>query len=94
MDANNLADQYDLPTLDFCAQLVHETGVLLAPGSVCYESEGFLRLGVATPQLAAGLDRLGDWLDARRAGPRTASVGSTRPGDGNPTVAVQAEATR
>lgn len=81
---------HDIPTLDFCAQLVHETGVLLAPGSVCYESEGFLRLGVATPQLAAGLDRLGDWLDARRAGSRTASVGSRRPGDANPTVGAQA----
>lgn len=56
----------DGPTLDFCAELVHDTGVLLAPGSVCYETEGFLRLGVATPQLAAGLDRLGHWLDQRR----------------------------
>lgn len=52
----------DVPTLDFCAELVHDTGVLLAPGSVCYESEGFLRLGVATPQIAAGLDRLDGWL--------------------------------
>jgi aspartate/methionine/tyrosine aminotransferase len=58
----------DVPTLDFCARLVHETGVLLAPGSVCYESEGFLRLGVATPQLAAGLDRLGAWLDQTHDG--------------------------
>lgn len=84
----------DVPTLDFCAELVRDTGVLLAPGSVCYESEGFLRLGVATPQLAAGLDRVGDWLDARRAGSRTASVGSKRPGDENPTVAAQAEGAR
>lgn len=52
----------DIPTLDFCADLVHTTGVLLAPGSVCYESEGFLRLGVATPDLAAGLDRLDGYL--------------------------------
>jgi aspartate/methionine/tyrosine aminotransferase len=57
----------DIPTLDFCAQLVHDTGVLLAPGSVCYESEGYLRLGVATPQLAAGLDRLDGWLQQTRA---------------------------
>lgn len=56
----------DTPTLDFCAQLVHDTGVLLAPGSVCYESEGFLRLGVATPQLEAGLDRLDGWLEQTR----------------------------
>jgi aspartate/methionine/tyrosine aminotransferase len=58
----------DVSTLDFCAELVHDTGVLLAPGSVCYESEGFLRLGVATPHLAAGLDRLDGWLRATRAG--------------------------
>lgn len=58
--------RHPVPTLDFCAELVHDTGVLLAPGSVCYESEGFLRLGVATPQLAEGLDRLGGWLDRRR----------------------------
>jgi aspartate/methionine/tyrosine aminotransferase len=59
--------RHDVPTLDFCAELVHDTGVLLAPGSVCYESEGFLRLGVATPQLAAGLERLDRWLEQRRA---------------------------
>jgi aspartate/methionine/tyrosine aminotransferase len=59
---------WDMPTLDFCAELVHDTGVLLAPGSVCYESEGFLRLGVATPQLAAGLDRLDAWLGQTRDG--------------------------
>ncbi|HEU0018781.1 MAG TPA: pyridoxal phosphate-dependent aminotransferase [Thermoleophilaceae bacterium] len=58
---------HDVPTLDFCAELVHDTGVLLAPGSVCYESEGFLRLGVATPQLAAGLDRLDGWLERTRS---------------------------
>lgn len=58
--------RHAVPTLDFCAELVHDTGVLLAPGSVCYETEGHLRLGVATPQLAAGLDRLGDWLDSHR----------------------------
>jgi aspartate/methionine/tyrosine aminotransferase len=58
----------DVPTLDFCAALVRDTGVLLAPGSVCYESEGFLRLGVATPQLAAGLDRLDSWLGTTPTG--------------------------
>jgi aspartate/methionine/tyrosine aminotransferase len=56
----------DMPTLDFCAELVRDTGVLLAPGSVCYESEGFLRLGVATPQLEAGLERLDGWLERTR----------------------------
>jgi aspartate/methionine/tyrosine aminotransferase len=58
----------EIPTLDFCADLVHATGVLLAPGSVCYESEGFLRLGVATPDLAAGLDRLDGYLRETGAG--------------------------
>jgi aspartate/methionine/tyrosine aminotransferase len=58
----------DVPTLDFCADLVHATGVLLAPGSVCYESEGYLRLGVATPDLAAGLDRLDGYLRETRSG--------------------------
>jgi aspartate/methionine/tyrosine aminotransferase len=58
----------DVPTLDFCGDLVHATGVLLAPGSVCYESEGYLRLGAATPELAAGLDRLDGYLRETRAG--------------------------
>jgi aspartate/methionine/tyrosine aminotransferase len=69
---------HDVPTLDFCAELVDDTGVLLAPGSVCYEREGFLRLGVATPQLAAGLERFGDWLDGRRAGRAAARIGGGR----------------
>jgi aspartate/methionine/tyrosine aminotransferase len=56
----------DVPTLDFCADLVKETGVLLAPGSVCYESEGYLRLGVATPELDSGLDRLDSYLERSR----------------------------
>ena len=78
---------HDVPTLEFCAELVHDTGVLLAPGSTCYETEGHLRLGVATPRLAAGLDRLGAWLDTRRAA-GTANVGFIRQGDENPTLGV------
>jgi aspartate/methionine/tyrosine aminotransferase len=58
----------DQPTLDFCADLVARTGVLLAPGSVCYEAEGHLRLGVATPDLEAGLERLDGYLRETRAG--------------------------
>ncbi|MEX1141453.1 MAG: aminotransferase class I/II-fold pyridoxal phosphate-dependent enzyme [Thermoleophilaceae bacterium] len=58
----------DVPTLDFCADLVERTGVLLAPGSVCYEAEGFLRLGVATPDIAAGLDRVDGYLRETRGG--------------------------
>jgi aspartate/methionine/tyrosine aminotransferase len=77
--------RHDVPTLDFCAELVHDTGVLLAPGSVCYESEGFLRLGVATSQLAAGLERLDAWLDERRdamAGPPGLATAASRNGGG------------
>lgn len=52
----------DVPTLQFCADLVHATGVLLGPGSACYDTEGHLRLGVATPVLAKGLERIDAWL--------------------------------
>jgi aspartate/methionine/tyrosine aminotransferase len=75
----------DVPTLEFCADLVNATGVLLAPGSVCYESEGYLRLGVATPDLAAGLDRLDGYLRETREGEaptlRPASVNGGEPDD-------------
>jgi aspartate/methionine/tyrosine aminotransferase len=72
----------DVPTLDFCADLVRATGVLLAPGSVCYESEGFLRLGVATPELAAGLERLDGYLreDVAATSARPAGIGSLNGG--------------
>jgi aspartate/methionine/tyrosine aminotransferase len=70
----------DEPTLDFCARLVHETGVLLAPGSACYETEEHLRLGIATPQLAAGLERLGAWLDASPAASPPARAASLNGG--------------
>lgn len=71
----------DVPTLDFCADLVDRTGVLLAPGSVCYEAEGFLRLGVATPDIAAGLDRLDGYLRAT-AGTALGSGGTNGRGPG------------
>lgn len=75
--------RHDVPTLDFCAELVHDTGVLLAPGSVCYDSEGYLRLGVATPQLAAGLERLDGWLSGKRdAMARPAGLATATRGDG------------
>ncbi len=50
------------PTLDFCVRVLKRTGVLLAPGSECYDAEGFVRLGYATPDLADGLDRLAECL--------------------------------
>jgi aspartate/methionine/tyrosine aminotransferase len=71
----------DVPTLDFCADLVKETGVLLAPGSVCYELEGHLRLGVATPALDAGLDRLDSYL---KEGSRTTAAATGRADGGGP----------
>lgn len=55
----------DEPTLDFCNRLVRDTKVLLAPGSACYGTEGFLRLGAATPHLEEGLARIDAWLRGR-----------------------------
>jgi aspartate/methionine/tyrosine aminotransferase len=52
-------------THDFCVRLVEETGVLIAPGSDCYEMEGFLRVGFATRQLDAGLERFDGFLMRR-----------------------------
>lgn len=72
----------DVRTLDFCADLVECTGVLLAPGSVCYDTEGFLRLGVATPHIAAGLDRLDGYLRETR-GPGGAAQWPTGAGSWN-----------
>lgn len=51
------------PTRDFCVRVVGATGVLLAPGSDCYASEGYLRVGFATPYLADGLERLAEYMD-------------------------------
>jgi len=55
----------DVPTRDFCVQLVEQTGVLLAPGSDCYDMEGFLRFGFATGDLAKGLDLFDRFLRRR-----------------------------
>ncbi|WP_158887940.1 aminotransferase class I/II-fold pyridoxal phosphate-dependent enzyme [Amycolatopsis anabasis] len=51
------------PTREFCVELVERTGVLLAPGSDCYDTEGHLRMGFATSQLEAGLARIDGFLD-------------------------------
>jgi aspartate/methionine/tyrosine aminotransferase len=53
----------DMPTRNFCARLVESTGVLLGPGSDCYDMEGYIRMGFATPELATGLDRIDEFLD-------------------------------
>lgn len=52
----------EVPTRDFCVQLVRETGVLLAPGSDCYQTEGHLRIGFATSELAEGLHQIDEFL--------------------------------
>ena len=51
-----------MPTRDFCVALVEQTGVLLAPGSDCYNMEGYLRMGFATSQVDAGLSRVAEFL--------------------------------
>lgn len=53
----------DMPTRDFCVALVRQTGVLLAPGSDCYDMEGYLRMGFATSQLEEGLSRAAEFLE-------------------------------
>lgn len=52
----------EVPTRDFCVRLVRETGVLLAPGSDCYQTEGHLRIGFATSELAEGLHQIDEFL--------------------------------
>jgi aspartate/methionine/tyrosine aminotransferase len=44
---------------------VEQTGVLMAPGSDCYDLEGFLRMGFATSQLTEGLAAAGQFLERR-----------------------------
>lgn len=52
----------DMPDRDFCVDLVRETGVLLAPGSDCYDMPGHLRMGFATEQLGEGMRLAGEYL--------------------------------
>ena len=61
---------FDMPSRDFCVQLLEETGVMLTPGSAM-AMEGWLRIGYANdPQiLRDGLTRLSGFLaklDAER----------------------------
>lgn len=53
----------DMPSRDFCVELLKETGVMLTPGSAL-AMEGYLRIGYANGPdvLRAGLERLGDFL--------------------------------
>jgi len=62
---------FDMPSQEFCLRLLHETGVMLTPGSAM-EMEGWLRIGYAnSPQiLQDGLARLSEFLaklDAERS---------------------------
>jgi aspartate/methionine/tyrosine aminotransferase len=55
----------DLPSRDFCIQLLEETGVLLTPGSTM-DMEGWVRIGYANdPEiLNEGLDKVSTFLDS------------------------------
>lgn len=54
---------FDMPSRDFCIQLLEQTGVMLTPGSVMH-MEGWLRVGYANdPEiLRAGLAKVSDFL--------------------------------
>ena len=55
----------DLPSRDFCVQLLEETGVLLTPGSTM-DMEGWIRIGYANdPEiLRQGLDKVSGFLES------------------------------
>ena len=59
----------DLPSRDFCVQLLEETGVLLTPGSTM-DMEGWVRIGYANdPEiLNEGLDKVSTFLDSTTIG--------------------------
>ena len=54
---------FNIPSRDFCIQLLRETGVMFTPGSVM-EMEGWLRIGYAnSPEvLSQGLDLVSNFL--------------------------------
>jgi aspartate/methionine/tyrosine aminotransferase len=54
---------FDMPSRDFCVQLLDATGVMLTPGSVMH-MEGWLRIGYANnPEtLKAGLARMSQFI--------------------------------
>jgi len=55
----------DLPSRDFCIQLLEETGVLLTPGSTM-DMEGWIRIGYANDPkiLIQGLDKVSGFLQS------------------------------
>ena len=59
----------DLPSRDFCIQLLEETGVMLTPGSTM-DMEGWIRVGYANdPEvLRQGLAKVSEFLAMKNAG--------------------------
>src|SRR5215831_16704572 len=55
--------RFSMPTDQLCTQLTNETGVFIAPGSECYQMEGYLRIGYGHRRVAEGLDTIGVWMD-------------------------------
>lgn len=55
--------EYDIPSRDFCIQILENTGVLFAPGSAM-DMEGWLRIGYANDPsvLSNGLETLSKYL--------------------------------
>ena len=55
--------EYDIPSRDFCIQILENTGVLFAPGSAM-DMEGWLRIGYANDPsvLSDGLQTLSKYL--------------------------------
>lgn len=58
---------FDMPSREFCMQLLQKTGVMLTPGSAM-DMEGYLRIGYANniKVLQEGLKRLGAFLEDLR----------------------------
>jgi aspartate/methionine/tyrosine aminotransferase len=56
----------DMPSRDFCVQLLEETGVMFTPGSAM-EMEGYVRIGYANNPavLRSGLERVSGFLTKR-----------------------------
>ena len=59
---------FDMPSWDFCVQLLEKTGVMLCPGSVL-NMEGFVRIGYANNSqvLTQGLSKMSAFLADLRA---------------------------
>jgi aspartate/methionine/tyrosine aminotransferase len=62
--------KYDLPmsSLEFCVELIEQTGVMLTPGSAL-DMEGYVRLGYANNRdvLETGLAKVSEFLAKHRA---------------------------